>query len=220
LRILICDYHVIVAEALASVLTGRGDDVIATTHDIDTAADVLRTADVDVCLLSLVFRGERHLHRIVDVRRAAPRTRLLLLVSRVDAAVLAAARDAGAAAIADQRQSMRRTIELIDRLGRGAASAGGVLVAAEPTGGSARTDVRRLATFLTVREREALGVLVIGGDTRTVARSLGIAPATARCHIQSLLTKMGAHTRLEAATTAVRAGIVSPDTGDWLLPTI
>jgi two-component system nitrate/nitrite response regulator NarL len=51
-----------------------------------------------------------------------------------------------------------------------------------------------------------------------VARSLGIASTTARCHIQSLLTKMGAHSRLEVATVAVRSGMVSPASGEWLIP--
>jgi two-component system nitrate/nitrite response regulator NarL len=76
-----------------------------------------------------------------------------------------------------------------------------------------------LAAFLTPREREVLSALVCGDDTKKVARSLGIAAATARCHIQSLLTKMGAHSRLEAATTAVRSGMINPETGQWLTPT-
>ncbi len=58
--------------------------------------------------------------------------------------------------------------------------------------------------------------LVRGDDTNKLARSMGIASATARCHIQNVLTKLGVHSRLEAATSAVRYGLVSPETGDWL----
>ena len=64
-----------------------------------------------------------------------------------------------------------------------------------------------------------LSALVRGDDTNTLARSLGIAAATARCHIQNVLTKLGAHSRLEAATRAVRNGMVSPETGAWLAAT-
>jgi DNA-binding NarL/FixJ family response regulator len=80
------------------------------------------------------------------------------------------------------------------------------------------TPALRMAAFLTPREREVLGALVRGQDTTRLARELGIAGATARCHIQSVLTKLGAHSRLEAATTAVRFGMVNPQTGRWLLP--
>jgi two-component system, NarL family, nitrate/nitrite response regulator NarL len=61
-----------------------------------------------------------------------------------------------------------------------------------------------------------LGALVRGDDTSKLARSLGIASATARCHVQNVLTKLGAHSRIEAATNAVRHGMVSPNTGRWL----
>jgi two-component system nitrate/nitrite response regulator NarL len=77
-------------------------------------------------------------------------------------------------------------------------------------------DAVRLGSFLTPREREVLCGLVRGDDTKKLARSMGIASATARCHIQNVLTKLGAHSRLEAATSAVRYGLVSPETGDWL----
>jgi two-component system nitrate/nitrite response regulator NarL len=58
--------------------------------------------------------------------------------------------------------------------------------------------------------------LVRGEDTAKLARRLGISRTTVRCHVQSVLTKMGAHSRLEVATTAVRTGVVSPRTGEWL----
>ena len=47
-------------------------------------------------------------------------------------------------------------------------------------------------------------LLVAGLDTSAMARKLGVSPATVRTHIQSLLTKLGVHSRLEAASFAVR----------------
>ncbi len=37
-----------------------------------------------------------------------------------------------------------------------------------------------------------------------MAVRLGVSPATVRTHVQSLLTKLGVHSRLEAASLAVR----------------
>jgi DNA-binding NarL/FixJ family response regulator len=64
--------------------------------------------------------------------------------------------------------------------------------------------MRRLATYLTARERQCLGYLVDGLDTTQMAVKLGVSPATVRTHVQSLLTKLGVHSRLEAASLAVR----------------
>ena len=64
--------------------------------------------------------------------------------------------------------------------------------------------MQRLAEFLTTRERQCLQLLVDGQDTAQMAQQLGVSPATVRTHVQSLLTKLGVHSRLEAASLAVR----------------
>jgi two-component system nitrate/nitrite response regulator NarL len=219
-RLLVCDYHVVLAEALADALTARGDEVVAVTHDLDTTLRVLASGGVDVCLLDVVFRGEQMCHRLGDLRRVAPRTHLVLLAARIDDALLAAGRLAGVSAVVHKSRPMSGITDLLDRLPSGGPTGGAPTVVAEAPATRHRPgvhrDVHRLAGFLTPRERQVLGLLVRGGDTKLVARSLGIAHATARCHIQSLLTKLGAHSRLEAATTAVRSGIVAPQTGEWL----
>jgi two-component system nitrate/nitrite response regulator NarL len=95
------------------------------------------------------------------------------------------------------------------------ADSAGAQIGARPIARHAN-DAQRLAYFLTPREREVLSALVRGDDTRSVSGALGISVTTVRCHIQSLLTKMGAHSRLEVATTAVREGMVNPTNGEWL----
>ena len=44
---------------------------------------------------------------------------------------------------------------------------------------------------------------------KQVARRLGLRLNTVRNHSQSILSKLNAHSRLEAVATAVRAGIVA-----------
>jgi two-component system nitrate/nitrite response regulator NarL len=220
IRILLCDYHVVFAESLAHLLAMRGKQVVGVTHNLDEATTALQANVVDVFLLDVVFGAQRPLDRLVDLRRAAPHTHVVLLSGRVDQALVLAARVAGVRAIGDKRQPVAEIIQLLDRVHAGECVRPTVI-----SGGPAAPRQRRwpanhaqrLAAFLTPREREVLSALVCGDDTKKVARSLGIAPATARCHIQSLLTKMGAHSRLEVATVAVRNGMVSPRTGEWLI---
>lgn len=65
-----------------------------------------------------------------------------------------------------------------------------------------------LISQLTPREREVLGLLVEGADGRTIAARLNISRNTVRTHVQSILTKLQVHSRLEAATLAVRHRVV------------
>jgi two-component system, NarL family, nitrate/nitrite response regulator NarL len=65
-----------------------------------------------------------------------------------------------------------------------------------------------LISQLTAREKEVLGLLVEGADGRTIAARLGISRNTVRTHVQSILTKLQVHSRLEAATLAVRHRVV------------
>ena len=61
---------------------------------------------------------------------------------------------------------------------------------------------------LTRRELEVLKSLAKGHTTRTIANHLNISSATVKNHIKHVLTKFGAHTRLEAIRRAETAGII------------
>jgi two-component system nitrate/nitrite response regulator NarL len=65
-----------------------------------------------------------------------------------------------------------------------------------------------LASHLTAREKDVLGLLVEGANGAQIARRLSISPNTVRTHVQSILTKLQVHSRLEAAAFAVRHKIV------------
>jgi PAS domain S-box-containing protein len=57
---------------------------------------------------------------------------------------------------------------------------------------------------LTRREVEVLHLMGDGASTRGVADSLHVSPATVRNHVQSILAKLGVHSRLEAVAYANR----------------
>jgi len=61
---------------------------------------------------------------------------------------------------------------------------------------------------LTGREREVLRLLASGVSTKAVAQKLFISRFTARNHIQKILAKLKVHSRLEAATLALRNGLL------------
>jgi DNA-binding NarL/FixJ family response regulator len=66
----------------------------------------------------------------------------------------------------------------------------------------------RLLRLLTRREVQVLMRIAEGEDTREIAEGMAIAPSTARTHVQRVLMKLGARTRLEAAAVAARTGLL------------
>jgi two-component system nitrate/nitrite response regulator NarL len=216
----ICDYHLVFGESLAHTLAAHGKEVVAVTHHPDQLVEVLRSERVDMCVLDVVFGGTSVVDRLTDLRAVAHGIPFVLLTAEVDAALLAAARTAGVRGVADKRQPIAEFIGLLDRVyaGDSVVLTRGGLPARWSPGRRPINEAHRLAAFLTPRERQVLSALVRGADTTKLAHSMGITATTARCHIQNVLTKLGAHSRLEAATTAVRQGMVSPETGDWLTP--
>ena len=69
-------------------------------------------------------------------------------------------------------------------------------------------DATRIAEHLTPRELEVLSRMTAGLSNRTIASELGIEYTTVRGHVQSLLAKLGASSRVDAVASAYRSGLV------------
>ena len=62
---------------------------------------------------------------------------------------------------------------------------------------------------LTVREVEVLGMLAEGLGNKAIAARLGISTHTAKFHVASILSKLGAGSRTEAVSIGMRRGLVA-----------
>ncbi len=221
MRVLICDDHVVFAESLAAVLAHAGIDVVGVTHSPDEALAALRSVQPDVCVLDVGYGQQTVLPHLADLRAAAPDTRLVLLSGTLEPWVVTQALAAGVHGFGHKGHRVDDIITLLQRVHAGE-------TALDPTPPTpphpARTarppqvGAALLAPYLTTREREVLCRLVNGQDTRGLATGMGITWATARSHVQNVLTKLGAHSRREAAALAVRYGLVNGDTAQWQLP--
>ena len=62
---------------------------------------------------------------------------------------------------------------------------------------------------LTAREREILELIAEGANNRLIAARLAISRHTVKFHVASVLAKLGARSRTEAVTLALRAGLLA-----------
>ena len=64
---------------------------------------------------------------------------------------------------------------------------------------------------LTARERAVLAQILAGHGNEPIAAHLDISEHTVRTHLQNILAKLGVKSRSEAASWALRAGVVAAD---------
>jgi two-component system nitrate/nitrite response regulator NarL len=200
--LVIGDDHSVFLDAMSAVLVQRGYQVTVARSVPDTIETVRRTQP-DVCLIDRHFAGDNGITAITPMLAASPQTRVLVLSADPDTDGIRDALHAGASGYLHKTRGVSALTRAIERVQRGE------VVVDVPRPAPARPaarqdDAHRLAAFLTARERECLQLLVEGLDTAGIAMKLGVSAATVRTHIQSLMTKLGVHSRLEAASYAVR----------------
>ncbi len=197
------DDQVVFLDALATVLTEHGHAVGAVARSTAEMVASVRRERPDACLI------DRHLARDDDgdavgrVIEACGSTSVLVLSADPGATAVGRALDAGASGYLHQSRGVDALTRALDRVLRGE------VVVDVPAAGPARRlprpgDAHRLAAQLTCRERQCLLMLVEGLDTAAMVARLGVSRTTVRTHLQSVLTKLGVHSRLEAASFAVR----------------
>lgn len=202
MRLVLCDDHALLLDALGPALVQHGHEVLATVHDPWSAVDAVREHVPDVLLLDAVFPDDSGLRIVASVREVAPQTKVVLLSAMAGPDIISAALEAGAVGFARKDQGLDGILRTLDRV-----MAGEIVIDPDTLRSvvSARReppahDVRWLARFLTPREREVLAHIVAGETTDQMAAAMGITRSTARTHVQSVLQKLGVHSRLQAAT--------------------
>jgi DNA-binding CsgD family transcriptional regulator len=83
-----------------------------------------------------------------------------------------------------------------------------ITVTVEPTAPADRLDLFARSHGLTAREGQLLSLVAGGGDTRNVARAMGVTAHTVQDHLKSIFVKTSTNSRHTLLTTAL--GTQSP----------
>jgi DNA-binding NarL/FixJ family response regulator len=137
----------------------------------------------------------------------------LSAASHTDTILRAEALNAGTYKLADT--SSKRVADAIDKL----LEQHDILVSYTPSAPEYRRDpaIELLASRLSPREREVLELVTVGYSNQRIAEACYLSLHTVRTHIQSILVKLGVHSKLEAAIFAVQHRLVALG-GGRLLP--
>jgi len=211
-RVLLCDDHSIFAEALAMALAARGQDVVAVTRTVPEGVARTVSEQPDVVLMDLHFADGPDGFSGMRAMAGLPHPpKVVLLSGAVGRRTLADAVAAGADGVVSKTEPLEVLLDAVERVAAGAFHVDPELLRGSLRPAPADLDhVQLSAQFLTPREREVLGRLVQGASTRELAQAMGVGVATIRTHVQSVLSKLGVRSRLEAVSVAVAHGLYDP----------
>jgi DNA-binding NarL/FixJ family response regulator len=210
IRVMIVDDERLFAELLRVAMRTADDiDVVAVAHDVRSAVAALAEARPDVVLADYHMPDGTGADLARTVRSVLPHAAVVVLTGDPSALTLADVARSGAAGHLTKERGFSDVVGAVR-----AAAAGEVLFSSSELQRlllSERSEPAPVTEPLTPRELEVLHLLANGASTATAAASLGISTATLRAHVQAVLRKLGAHSRLEAVAEAARLGLVTLD---------
>lgn len=203
--LVIGDSHQMLAEALEVVLTQQGFAVLAVALTVASLYSLVLEKRPRLCLIDRRLRDGDALAVVGDLLTQSPQTRVVLLTADQDKDAVATALQAGASGYLHKAHGVASLISALHRVDQGEIVVDTIAPQIEP---APAADVRWRATYLTCREQECLTLLVEGLGTAAMAHRLGVSAPTLRSHLQGLMTKLGVHSRLEAAALAIRYSLL------------
>jgi two-component system, NarL family, nitrate/nitrite response regulator NarL len=217
LRVLIVDDHLLFAEAIRVALEDGGLSVVGTISIAAEALGAVGRLEPDVILMDLALPDQSGLATGQAILERHPEAKIVAVTALNDRSAVDEALRIGFRGYLTKDTPVAQFVTAV----RSAIDGHLVLphrLSPARRRSEAESDAALLASQLTPREREVLALLVQGADGKKAAAILGISLNTVRTHVQCILTKLQVHSRLEAATFAVRHRLVdipSPEGADY-----
>ncbi|MER5261738.1 response regulator transcription factor [Actinosynnema sp. NPDC002837] len=202
--VLVEDHH-LVAEAIRLAWADSGEvEVVATVGSVADAVAEVRRHRPDVVLLDRRLPDGDGLDAIPGFEEWG--ARVLVLTGEATVSVAARAAESGAAGLVLKSARLEDLTDAVLRVAAGEVVFDGGLLAGvlDKLTGRAKDN----GVPLTVREREALLLMAEGASTEEIGERMGVARNTVRNHVQRVLEKLGARSKLEAVAIARRDGLL------------
>ena len=203
-RVVLVEDHDMVAEAIGLALERSGIEVIARASTVAAAVVDTRRGKPDVVLLDRRLPDGDGTALIPEF--VAGGAKVLVLTGEATASIAARVAEAGGAGLI---LKSARLDELVDAVRK--VAAGEVVFDPKLLSGVLERLTGRIkvaGATLTAREQETLFLLADGVGTDEISSRLGVARNTARNHVQRVLDKLGARSKLEAVSIARREGLL------------
>ncbi|MGH9604361.1 MAG: response regulator [Terracidiphilus sp.] len=201
IRVLVVEDHSMVRQGLVALLkVVEGLEVVGEAADGMEAIEQIHKHRPDITLIDLRLPRLSGVEVIQRIRAAEPKARFIVLTTYDGDEDIYRALKAGAKAYLLKGMTSAELIATIRTVYAGKSHI--------PPAIAERLAERMGAEELTAREFDVLEQIVDGKSNKEIGAELDISEATVKTHINSLLGKLGVTDRTQAATAAIRRGIV------------
>lgn len=207
-RVLLADDHLLVAEALKSLLTPEFDlvGVVADGRALIEAAGTLRP---DVIVADVTMPGINGIDALLRLRQGGDRVPVVFLTMHRDVTFARRALEAGASGFVLKHSAPVELITAVHAALEGKTYltpqfAGEVLAAMNQGAARAADPI----ASLTPRQREILPLLAAGRSAKEIGSSLSISARTVEFHKYQLMDTLGISTSAELIHFAIKHGLV------------
>jgi DNA-binding NarL/FixJ family response regulator len=207
IRVLIVEDHRMFSQALRLALDETDD--IAVTAAVETraaAVEAARETQPHVVLMDYRLPDGDGVAAARQIKDVLPSARIVMLTATSDDMVLRQAIEAGCSGYLTKDHTVDELILAVRAAHNGEALISPAMLSKLIDRLGDRT---RTGSDLTRREKEVLRLLARGLSNQAIAKELEIRLATVRNHVQSVIEKLRAHSKLEAVAIATRLGMLS-----------
>jgi NarL family two-component system response regulator LiaR len=206
IRVVTVDDHEITRSGIRFLLMAFDDlELVGEAHDGEEAIKLCQKIQPDVILMDMMMPKMDGVATTRAIREECPKSQVLALTSFHDADLVRRTMKAGAVGYLLKGASID---ELADAIR--SAHAGRPTLAPEAVEALVQTSdaPAGLGSNLTEREREVLTLLASGLSNAEIAEVLVVSVGAVKYHVSSILSKLGASNRTEAANLAWQHGLV------------
>jgi DNA-binding NarL/FixJ family response regulator len=207
-RVLLCDDHLLVAEALKSLLAPEFD-LVGVVEDGRALVEAAATLRPDVIVADVTMPHLNGIEALVQVRQGGNCVPVVFLTMHRDVTFARRALEAGASGFVLKHSAPAELVLAIRAALEGRTyltpQLAGEVLASMKQGPEKASDP---VASLTPRQREILQLLAEGRSAKEIASSLSISARTVEFHKYQLMETLGLHTNAELIHFAIKHGLV------------
>jgi DNA-binding NarL/FixJ family response regulator len=204
-RVAIVEDHAMVAEGFARIIAAEADlECVGIASTLAEAMPLVEHTSPDVVLMDFHLPDGDGSQGTRDVLARRPSTKVMMLSGAHGDDLAARAIEAGCSGFLKKTRPASDIVTSIRAVARGEL----VVSADELAGVLERFRSGAVGGSLTAREREVLRHLARGQSNEDIAKELYVSLHTVRNHVQNILTKLNAHSKLSAVAIGMRLGIL------------